>query len=302
MYWLLGILGILGFLIIRRRFSARARVRKFVVAAQQGLERRDLRSFDQNLQRSKQIAEKLRGEKLRLEFRGDLALMGVQGAYWLGDIAGAELAAHGAIETLESIDPADSRGKLCSAHVFLGDILLDTDRAAQAAEQFRAAAGLAAEGSAPFASIFPLQRLADALLEEEKREDATSVIERCVEIEREFFASQLAGKGQSPGISMMAPDLSLARGDFAMAEKLLEEKVRHFASSAANSTGIDVLRYQLHLAGAQQAQGQVGKARATLISACATAEKRFGPQHPRVARVRRRIEALPEVPMSVGGK
>ena len=127
------------------------------------------------------------------------------------------------------------------------------------------------------------------------------MIERCVEIEKEFFAS-LTEKGQSQGISMTAPDLSLARGDYATAEKLLDEKVRHFDTAAANSSGIDILRYQLHLAEAQQAQGQIEKARATLISACAAAEKRLGPQHPRVARIRRKMEGLAEAPTSVAGK
>jgi tetratricopeptide (TPR) repeat protein len=146
--------------------------------------------------------------------------------------------------------------------------------------------------------IFPLQRLADALLEEEKRDEAASAIERCVEMERNFFAS-LRTENKSPGISMTAPDLSFVRGDFATAEKLFDEKVRHFGNSAAKSSGIDVMRYQLHLAEAQQAQGNVDKARETLMSACAAAEKRFGPRHPRVAKLRRKMEALGEAPTPV---
>src|SRR4051812_31644611 len=117
MYWILGVLGILALLVARSRFSPRAGVCKFVVAAQQALERGDFQSFDQDLERSKERAEALRDEALRLSFRGDLALMGVQGAYCRGDIDGAELTARQAIETLQSIDPADPNGKLCAAHV-----------------------------------------------------------------------------------------------------------------------------------------------------------------------------------------
>ncbi len=292
MYWILGVLGIFVLLVLRRRFSSRARVCKHVLAAQQALDRRDFQSFDQNLERSKQLAEELRDETLRLAFRGDLALMCVQGAYWRGDIAGAELAARRAIEVLASMDPADLRGKLSSAHVFLGDILLDNDQPAQAAEEFRAAASLAEESKVPIAAIFPLQRLADALLKQAKREDAATVIEHCVEIEKAFFASKHAGQNQPPAISMTAPDQSFVRGDFATAERLFDEKVRFFESSAANSSGIDVMRYQLHLAEAQQGQGKVEKARATLNSASAAAEKFFGPQHPRVATIRRKLESI----------
>ena len=50
------------------------------------------------------------------------------------------------------------RGKLSSAHVFQGDILLDNDQPAQAAEEFRAAASFAEESKVPIAAIFPLQR------------------------------------------------------------------------------------------------------------------------------------------------
>jgi hypothetical protein len=292
MYWFLGILGIFILLVLRGRFSPRARVCKFVVAAQKALDQRDFQSFDRNLELSKQRAEKLRDEALRLQFRGDLALMGIQGAYWRGDIACAKLEARNAIDVLTSIDAADVKGKLCSAHIFLGDIFLDDDKPAQAAEEFRAAASLAERSKTPIAAIFPLQRLADALLEEEKREDAATVIEHCAEIETEFFASRQAGENKPAPISMTAPDRSLVQADFATAEKLFDQKVRFLESPAGNSSGLDVLRYRLHLAEAQQAQGNVDKARATLTSACAAAEKQFGAEHPRVARVRRKIESL----------
>ncbi|QOY87574.1 hypothetical protein [Paludibaculum fermentans] len=277
---------------LRRRFSARARICKHVFAAQQALTRRDFQAFDQNLQRSRQMAEKLWNEGLRLEFRGDLALLGVQGAYWCGDIAAAEQEARRAIEVLTSVDPADRKGKLCMVHVFLGDIFLDREKLAEAAEAFRAAANLAERSTAPFAAIFPLQKLADALLEAEKRDEAVSVIDHCVEIENEFYASGKAGENLSRGISMTAPDQSLVRSDFATAERLFDEKVRYFAGSAANSTGIDVLRYQLHLAEAQYHQGNIEKAQATLTSACAAVEEQFGSRHPRVERVRRKLESL----------
>ena len=97
------------------------------------------------------------------------------------------------------------------------------------------------------------------------------MIEHCVEIEKAFFASKHAGQNQPRAISMTAPDQSFVRGDFATAERLFDEKVPFFESSAANSSGIDVMRYQLHLAEAQQGQGKVEKARATLTSASAAA-------------------------------
>ncbi len=138
-----------------------------------------------------------------------------------------------------------------------------------------------------------MQRLSDALLEEEKRDDAADVIAKCVEMEQKYFAEEGIAS-----ISMTAPDQSLVSADYATAEKLLAEKVHFFTSPAGRSTEVDVTRYQLSLASAQLAQGRIVEARATLDAARAYAEKHFGPQHPRVARLGRKLEAIPEVPTS----
>jgi tetratricopeptide (TPR) repeat protein len=292
-YWFLGFLALFFLLpVLRRMFSPRARVCKYVFAAQNALDRRDFPAFDQNLEQARKRAEALKDEALRLEFRGDLALMAVQGTYWRGDLAGAELAARDAIQLLESLDPADKHGRLSSAYTFLGDILLDGEQTSRAVEEFRAGAHLARSGSVPIAAIFSLQKLADALLEADQRQDAAAVIDQCEQIERDFFSSQPNAAQQPPSISMIAPDRSLVRGEFAEAEKLFDEKVKYFANCVANAEGIDVMRYHFHLAEAQLAQGKTEQARATLTAASASAERSFGPQHPRVARVKRKLAAI----------
>lgn len=292
MYWLLGAVGILGLYLVWRHFSGGARVGRSVLAAYSALERHDYAALAQHLARATQLAEGLRDEALRLQLRSDLALMASQGAYQQGDLAAAEAAARRAIETLGTADAGDSRGKLCTAHVFLGDIHLDNGQPTQAAEAFRTAATLAEAGEMPAAAIFPLQRLADVLLEEQKQTDAAAVIERCVEIEKEFFASNPPKESQAPAISMTAPDQCLVRGDYATAERLFEEKVRWLEGPGGDTASLDILRYQLHLAEAQQSQGHLDDARTTLQAASESAEKRFGPLHPRVARVRRKLESV----------
>lgn len=158
-------------------FSQRARVCKYVIAAQHALDRRDFPSFDQNLKQAGKRAEAIKDEALRLEFRGDLALMAVQGTYWRRDLAGAELAARDAINLLESLEPTDKLGRRSSAYTFLGDILLDGDQESRAVEEFRAGAQLALGCGVPIAAIFSLQKLADALIEAGQWQEAAAVID-----------------------------------------------------------------------------------------------------------------------------
>ncbi|MFN7922776.1 MAG: hypothetical protein U0Q16_21905 [Bryobacteraceae bacterium] len=299
LYWILGIVGVIALCIagpfvvvlLRCLFSPRTRVCAEFAAAQQALDRRDFDAFDRNLARTKQMAEEIRDEALRVQFRSSLALLSIQGAYWQGDMRIAELTARQALEVLEAAGPGDRRGQICSAHSFLGDIFLDQDKPSQAADEFRAAAALAEGGNVPVAAIFPLQRLSDVLFEHEGRDAAAEVIERCAQIEKDHFAKNQAASN-APTISMVAPDQSRVRGDFAAAEKLFDEKVRFFTSPAGQTDGIDVTRYQLHLAEAQNAQGKIEEARATLAVLCSAEAKRFGPQHPRVVRYRRKLESI----------
>ena len=292
MYWILGVLEIFVLLVLRGRFSSRARVCKHVLAAQQALDRRDFQSFDQNLERSKQMAEKLRDEPLRLEFRGDLALMSVQGAY-IGEAILRLLKWLPAMRSKSSrrwIPPTPTES--CPLLMFSWETSFWTvNSLLRRQSSFVLRQVLRRKEVKCRSQRFSHYRDCpeDALLEDEKREDATSVIEHCVEIERGFFASQK----EAPGISMTAPDQSLVRADFATAERLFDEKVRYFESPRWQ-----VVRHRRDAVsiassrGAQQGQGKIEKAQATLTSARDAAETMFGPQHPRVATIRRKLESI----------
>lgn len=74
------------------------------------------------------------------------------------------------------------------------------------------------------------------------------------------------------------------------AEKLFREKADCWSKRFPRPDNIDVNRYQFHLAAAQRAQGHFTGAWATLEKACDTAAIDFGPDHPRAARARRKLE------------
>ena len=126
------------------------------------------------------------------------------------------------------------------------------------------------------------------LIEKQEFEAAHDTAVRCVEYERNIL-SKTAKPGQSL-ITMSAPDLALASRDFPQAEKLFREKANYWSKMYPRPDNIDTTRYQFHQAEAQQAQGNFADACATLEKACETAAIDYGPDHPRVARAKRKLE------------
>lgn len=144
----------------------------------------------------------------------------------------------------------------------------------------------------PIAAGLSLLRLSDALLEANRRDEAALALERCSALEKQHFAAQPGADAELSVISMTEPDRNLLAGDFLTAERLFDEKVRYFDSPEGAVPEIDVLRYRLHLAAAQVAQGKREDAKATLGAACKALELQFGAEHPRAQRVRRKLEAV----------
>jgi len=132
--------------------------------------------------------------------------------------------------------------------------------------------------------IFDLQRLSDVLLGERRFDEAKSVIERAVELERKVMVAGLQKQGKDPSavniVSMSMPDLSLATGDWAKAEKLFREKVEYWSKMVTGPDNIDVSRYQFHLAAAQREQGRHAEAVVTLRRACGDGAARFRSRSP----------------------
>jgi tetratricopeptide (TPR) repeat protein len=175
-----------------------------------------------------------------------------------------------------------------------GDACFDKGELDQAEEQFRAAIQTLNATANPAMAIFSQQRLGDVLLEARKFDQAREAAEKCVAMERTILGARM-GAGNVSAISMTMPDLCLASRDFPQAEKLFREKADHWSRMVPRPDNIDVTRYQFHLATAQQEQGHLGDAVETLRKACETAERDFGPQHPRVQRARKKLTEITEL-------
>jgi tetratricopeptide (TPR) repeat protein len=267
------------------------RIRQFKVfcrGANQALARRDWKTFDRRRALALEAAEGIRRNHVREYMLGDLALMAAQGAYWRGEIEETQQQLKLAIERIELAGAPDRGIKLAMARHLWGDACFDAGELDQAEDQFRAAVqALDFAGNAAMA-IFSQQRLGDALLEARKFDEAREVAEQCVAMERKILGAQ-TGAGNAPAISMTMPDLCLANRDFPQAEKLFREKAEYWSKMVPRPDNIDVTRYQFHLAAAQREQGHLDDAAKTLRKACETAERDFGPQHPRVQRARKKL-------------
>jgi len=225
---------------------------------------------------------------------GHLELLGAQAGYSLGNFEEAEGRLQRAADCFEKANAPDRAASLGNVHRMWGELLADTESWEEAEDHLRSSVNFDQSCGNEAGMIFGLQRLGDVLLETDRRGEAQAVITRCVDAEHKVVHKQMQAKGLDPSthqvISMSMPDLCLANGEFARAEKLFKEKVDHWTKMVTKPDNIDVLRYQYHLSRAQKEQGRLAEAAATLRDASTRAEQEFGVQHPRALRARKKLE------------
>lgn len=278
--------------------NASRRASAHTFAAGRACQHRDWPDFERQMELARQALGRMRSGALRDEMRGEIDLVAAQAAYWQGNLDQTIVYARSSIAHLErSASPYRGTHISLASHL-RGDAHFDRAELDQAVEQFRVAAQAVSFDRDPSLAIFSLQRLSDALLEQQRFAEARSVIEQCVRYEHEVATAALEREGKDPGatpvVAMTAPDLSLANRDFAQAERLFREKVEFWSKMSARPDSIDVTRYLFHLATAIQAQGRKEEAIETLRQACQRAELDFGAAHPRTCRARAKLAAIVE--------
>jgi tetratricopeptide (TPR) repeat protein len=268
--------------------------------AQRALQGRDWPTLRRCIELARPIAAGLT-EPRRAHFLGHIAFLSAQADYREGRFADCEEhLTEAAYQTVRAQAP-DLNLQLANVHRLRGDLCFDRGQASQAADHFRAAVASDQTMRNEALMIFDLQRLSDVLLGEGAFDEAKSLIERAVELERKVMLAGLQKQGKDPGavsiVSMSMPDLALATRDWAKAEKLFHEKVEYWSKMVAGPDNIDVSRYQFHLAAAQREQGRHADAIATLRRACETVQRDFGADHPRMARALEKLASA----LSVAG-
>lgn len=268
------------------------RAKRQLAAAGRAAAAQDWAGFDKQIAAALASAEGIGNKSVREETLGEINLTRAWGAHRRGDLDTASTSASKAIEHIEHAQAPNREARLVNARHLWGDVECDRGDLDAASEQFRAAAKTVEFGRNPELALFSLQRLGDALLEQERYEEAREVIERCAGFESRVIAG-VVEKGGINGevISMCDPDLALANRDYSRAEELFQEKVDHWSAAPARPAEINLTRYQFHLASAQQALGRHAAAAYTLSQAVEMAELDFGPDHPRAARARQKLAA-----------
>jgi tetratricopeptide (TPR) repeat protein len=290
-----GILA-LGLALLAWVFWPRARD-KFAVqfhAAQRAFARRDWRAYDRRLENARRLAQKIKQSSVQAHSLGNLELLGAQADFALGNLEESQERLLRAAECFEKANAPDREMSLGNVHRMLGEVLVDLEAWEAAEDHLRSSVNFDQACGNEAGMIFGLQRLSDLLLEENRTGEAQAVITRCVDAEHKVIVKQMQAQGKDPAtgtvISMSMPDLCLANGEFERAEKLFQEKVDHWTRMVTKPDNIDVLRYQYHLARAQQEQGKRAEAVATLRAASTRAEQEFGREHPRAVRARKKLE------------
>jgi tetratricopeptide (TPR) repeat protein len=284
MWWIAG-LGLLIVVVFRPTKWRRCAVQ--IHGAQNALQRRDWPTLRRRLELGRSAAARLKEPK-RAHFLGHIALLAARADYREGRFSDCEEHLTEAAGYIERAQFPDRHLQIAEVHRLRGDLCFDAGTTSQAVDCFRDAVASDQTSGNDAMMIFDLQRLSDVLLGERRFDEAKIVIERAVELERKVTVAGLQKDGKDPGtltiVSMSMPDLALAAGDWANAEKLFREKVEHWSKMVTGPDNIDVSRYQFHLAAAQSEQGRHADAVGTLRRACETVQRDFGADHPRMAR------------------
>jgi tetratricopeptide (TPR) repeat protein len=290
MWWILGIV-LLAWVFwprARNRFAVQFR------AAQKAFARRDWLAYERSFEVARRMNQKMKQGKIQLHSLGHLELLGAQAGFALGNLEESQSQLQRAAECFEKANAPDRAASLGNVHRMWGEVLVDLESWEAAEDHLRSSVNFDQSCGNEAGMIFGLQRLGDLLLEANRTGEAQAVITRCVDAEHKVVFKQMQAQGLDPAqgnvISMSMPDLCLANGEFVRAEKLFQEKVDHWTRMVTKPDNIDVLRYQYHLARAQQEQGKRAEAAATLRAASTRAEQEFGIGHPRALRARKKLE------------
>jgi tetratricopeptide (TPR) repeat protein len=183
-----------------------------------------------------------------------------------------------------------SQGYLC-----WGDLCADEGRYGEAEQHYRQALKSNEAMGNLAGNIFALQRLGDALIRQERRQDAEEAIQCANSLESEVVHEQLVKEGKNPVehpvISMSLPDLHFCRENYGEARRLYREKVEFWERQVTRPNSVDVGHLQMRLALAEARTGHPAEALEMYARAALTFEREWGEGHPKTVAARQAATA-----------
>lgn len=187
-------------------------------------------------------------------------------------------------------------GLVQHGYLLWGDLCTDEQRYSEAENHYRKALEGDEHTGNTAMMIFDLQRLGDALIRQQRREEAREVIERAIALETSVVHQQLEREGKNAGefriTSMSMPDLHFCREQYDDARRLYREKVEYWEKQVTRPDNIDVGHLQMRLAFSEAQTGNVTAAIEMYARAESTLQREWGELHPKVAAARMAKEAV----------
>jgi tetratricopeptide (TPR) repeat protein len=184
-----------------------------------------------------------------------------------------------------------------------GDLCADEGRHHDAELQYRKALEGDEKSENLAGMIFDLQRLADSLIRQERREEAEEVIQRAIALETRVIHEQLVRQGKNPAqhpvISMSLPDLHFCRGQYEDARRLYQEKVAFWEKQVTRPDNVDVGHLQMRLALSEARTGHRAEAIEMYSRAESTFQREWCEGHPKAVAAREAKAALVEEALPV---
>ena len=187
-------------------------------------------------------------------------------------------------------------GLVQNGYLLWGDLCVDEQRYSEAESHYRKALEGDEHTGNTAMMIFDLQRLGDALIRQERREEAREVIERAIALETSVVHQQLEREGKNAGefviTSMSMPDLHFCREQYDDARRLYREKVEYWENQVTRPDNINVGHLQMRLAFSEAQTGNVTAAIEMYARAEAPFQREWGELHAKVAAARMAREAV----------
>jgi len=192
---------------------------------------------------------------------------------------------------------------LYQGYLCWGDLCTDDGRFSEAEVHYRQAVTGDEQAGNIASVIFDLQRLADALIRQERRGEAEEIIHRAITLETKVVHAQLLSQGKNPAehpvISMSLPDLHFCREQYEDARRLYREKVAFWEKQVTRPDNVDVGHLQMRLALCEAKTGHRAEAVEMFTRAESTFQREWGEKHPKTSAARAAKAALTdeEVPV-----
>jgi tetratricopeptide (TPR) repeat protein len=184
-----------------------------------------------------------------------------------------------------------------------GDLCADEGRHHDAELQYRKALEGDEKSGNLGGTIFDMQRLADSLIRQERREEAEEVIQRAIALETRVVHEQLVRQGKNPAehpvISMSLPDLHFCREQYEDARRLYQEKVAFWEKQVTRPDNVDVGHLQMRLALAEARTGHRAAAIEMYTRAESTFRREWCEGHPKAVAAHEAKAALVEEAVQV---